>query len=177
MLYYKTTGGQFGMGGQWGMAYPFLIVRPCNIVPPVNCVSLWINLTSAWDVWRICKRSWVQEDMEKAYRTLSRCRCIPNCPKQYFGTVWLDMTLHLMYEEKLSVLYMNSPRNKPIFVTIFSYRLNLDVVLQNYRRTIWNGGTIRYGLPISYCPPMPYCPTSKLCKFVDQYDFIMGCMT
>ena len=80
------------MGGQLGMAYPFLIVRPCHIVPPVNCVSLWINLTSAWFVWRKCKRSWVQEDMEKVYRAHSRCRLIPYCPKQYLGTAWLDMT-------------------------------------------------------------------------------------
>ena len=149
------------------MAYPFLIVRPFHIVPPVNCGSLWINLNSVCVVWSKSTWSWVQEDMEKVYRAHSRCRPISYCPKRYFGTAWLDMTLHLLYAEKPSVLYMNSPRKKQIFVGNFSYKLILDVILQNYRRTIWNGGTIRNGLPISYYPPMPYCPTSKLCKFVD----------
>ena len=153
-------------GGQYGMAYPFLIVRPCHIVPPLNCVSLWINLTSACVVWSNSTQSWVQEDMEKVYRVHSRCRPIPYCPKRYLGTACLDMTFHPLYEEKLSVLYMNSPRNKQIFVGNFSYKLIMDVILQNYRGTIWNGGTIWYGLPISYCPPVPYCLTSKLCKFV-----------
>ena len=149
------------------MAYPFLIVRPCHIVLPLNCASLWINLTSACIVWSNSTQSWVQEDMEKVYRAHSRCLPIPYCPKRYLGTACLDMTFSSAVWRKLSVLYMNSPRNKQILVRIFSYRLILDVTLQNYRRTIWNGGTIRYGLPISYCPPIPYCPTSKLWKFVD----------
>ena len=149
------------------MAYPFLTVRPCHIVPPVNCISLWINKTSARVVWRKSQRSRVQEDMEKVYKAHSRCRPIPCCPKGYLGTACLDMTLHLLHEQKPSALHMDIFRNKQIFVGIFSYRLILDVTLQNYRQTIWNGGTIRYGLPISYCPPIPYCPTSKLWRFVD----------
>ena len=56
----------------------------------------------------------------------------------------LTWLLHLLYEEKLSVLYMNSTRNKQIFVGNFSYTLIMDVILQNYRGTIWNGG--QYGL-------------------------------
>ena len=154
-------------GGQYGMAYPFLIVRPCHIVPPLNCVSLWINLTSACVVWSNSTQSWVQENMEKVYRAHSRCLPIPYCPKRYLGTACLDMTFSSAVWRKLSVLYMNSPRNKQIFVGNFSYKLIMDVILQNYRGTIWNGGTIWYGLPISYCPPVPYCLTSKLCKFVD----------
>ena len=127
-------------GGQYGMAYPFLIVRPCHIVPPLNCVSLWINLTSACVVWNNSTQSWVQEDMEKVYRAHSRCLPIPYCPKRYLGTACLDMTFSSAVWRKLSVLYMNSPRNKQIFVRIFSYRLILDAILQIYRRPIWNGG-------------------------------------
>ena len=92
MLYYKITGGQFGMGGQYGMAYPFLSVRPFHIVSPVNCVSLWINMTAACVVWSKSTQSEVQEDMEKVYRAHSRCRPIPYCPKRYLGTACLDMT-------------------------------------------------------------------------------------
>ena len=126
-------------GGQYGMAYPFLIVRPCHIVPPVNCVSLWINLTSACVLWSNSTRSSVQEDMDKVYRAHSRCRHIPYCPKWCLGTACLDMTFSSAVWRKLSVFYMYSPRNKPIFVGIFSYRLMLDAILQIYRRTIWNG--------------------------------------
>ena len=144
-------------GGQYGMAYPFLTVRPCHIVPSVNCVSLWINITSAWIEWRKSK---------DGYRKISKRSIgpildvdpyliVPSGISELRGLTWL---LHLLYAEKPSVLYMNSPRNKPIFVGIFSYRLILDDTLQNYRRTIWNWATIRYGLPISFCPPMSYCP-------------------
>ena len=144
------------------MAYPFLIIRPCHIVPPVNCVNLWINLTAVCVVWSKSTRNWVQEDRKLPlyYPYL----IVPSGISELHGLTWL---LHLLYEEKLSVLYMNSPRNKQIFVGIFSYKLIMDVILQNYRGTIWNGGTIWCGLPISYCPPVPYCLTSKLCKFVD----------
>ena len=85
MLYYKTTGGQFGM------AYPFLIIRPCHIVPPVNCVNLWINLTAVWVVWSKSTRNWVQED-KKVNRAHSRSRPTPYCPKRYLGTACLDKT-------------------------------------------------------------------------------------
>ena len=127
-------------GGQYGMAYPFLIIRPCHIVQPLNCVSLWINLTSACVLWSNATRSSVQEDMEKVYRAHSWCRHVPYCPNRYLGTAYLDMTFSSAVWRKLSVLYMYSPRNKQIFVGIFSYRLILDAILQIYRRTIWNGG-------------------------------------
>ena len=121
------------------MAYPFLIVLPCHTVQPVNCVSLWINMTSAYVAWSKSTRSWLQIDMEKVYRAHSRCRPIAYCPKRYFGIAWIDMTFASVEWKKLSVLYMNSPRNKHIFVGIFSDMLILDAILQNYRRTIWNG--------------------------------------
>ena len=140
-------------GGQYGMAYPFRIVRPCHIVPPLNCVSLWINLTSACVVWSNSTRSWVQEDMERVFRAHSRCRPIPYFPKRYLGTVCLDMTFSSAVRRKLSALYMNSPRNKQIFVGIFSYRLILDVTLQIYRRTIWNGG--QYGMAYPFLTVRP----------------------
>ena len=56
----------------------------------------------------------------------------------------LTRLLHLLYEEKLSVLYMNSPRNKQIFVGNFSYKLIMDVILQNTGGQFGMGG--QYGM-------------------------------
>ena len=75
---------------------------------------------------------------------------VPSGISKLRGLIWL---LHLLYEEKLSVLYMNSHRNKQIFVGIFSYKLILDVVLQNYRRTFWNGG--QYGMAYPFLTVRP----------------------
>ena len=41
---------------------------------------------------------------------------VPSNISELRGYMW---RLHLLYEEKLSVLYMDSPRNKQIFVGIF----------------------------------------------------------
>ena len=108
-----------------------------------------------------------KKSMEKFYWTHSSCRPIPYCPTRSL-IVWVWF-LYLLYEEKLSVIYIYSPTNKQIFVGIVSNWLILDVILQkNYRWTILNGGTIRHGLPISYRPSIPYCPTNKLCKWINM---------
>ena len=93
-------------GRQYGMAYPFLIVHPCHIVPPLNCVSLWINLTSACVVWSNSTQSWLQEDMEKVYRAHSRSRPIPYCPKRYLGTACLDKTFaSVVWRKTISIVH------------------------------------------------------------------------
>ena len=140
------------------MAYPFLIIRPYHIVPPVNCVNLWINLNSVCVVWSKSTRSWVQEDMEKVYRSHSRCRPISCCPKRYFGTAWLDMTFASVGWRKTIGIVMNSPRNKQIFAGNFSYKLILEVILQNYRRTIWNGGQYGMAYPFLIVRPCHIVP-------------------
>ena len=155
-------------GGQYGMAYPFLIVRPCHIVPPLNCISLWINKTSAWVVWRKSKRSWVQEDLEKIYKAHSRCRPIPCCAKRYLGTTCLDMTLASVAWTKTLGIVHGHPQKQTDICWNLQLQANLGCCITKLQADNLEWGTIRHGLPISYCPPMPYCPTSKLYKFVDQ---------
>ena len=149
------------------MAYPFLVYRPCHIVPPLNCVSLWINLTSACVVWSNSTQSWVQEDMEKVYRAHSRCRPIPYCPKRYLGNAWLDMTFTSVVCRQTIGIVHEYPQKQTDICWNLQLQAYLGCCITKLLADNLEWGTIRNGLPISYCPPMPYCATSKLCRFVD----------